>query len=175
VGKGQSVRIEMLVLGGFVHWRKRSNAALPIEEVLEDGSYLSHIYPSKKAQRRKRNGLLVRVIEYELEGVEDAEPLYRLITTILDPSQGPAEELAALYAQRWEIETLLDEFKTHLRGGQVVLRSKTPELVQQEFYGMMLAHKAVRTLRASPHFSRPVRNAHGVRTFVGASAGIGGG
>jgi Insertion element 4 transposase N-terminal/Transposase DDE domain len=132
--------------GAALLWRTRRNAKLPVEKVLEDGSYLSHIYPSEKAQRQKRNGLVVRVIEYELEGVEDAEPFYRLITTLLDCSQAPAEELAALYAQRWEIETLLDEFKTHLRGGRVVLRSKTPQLVEQEFYGMMLAHRAVRTL-----------------------------
>jgi hypothetical protein len=90
--------------------------------------------------------LVVRVIEYELAGIEAAEPLYRLITTLLESSEAPAEELAGLYPQRWEIETVLDEFKTHLRGGQVVLRSKTPQLIEQEFYGMMLAHRAVRTL-----------------------------
>jgi IS4 transposase len=63
--------------------------------------------------------------------VGDAEPLYRLITTILNHQQAPAKELAALYHGRWEIETTLDELKTHLRGAQIVLRSKTPELVQQ--------------------------------------------
>jgi hypothetical protein len=132
--------------GAALLWRTRSNAKLPLEQVLSDGSYLSRIYPSEKAQRQKRDGLVVRVIEYELEGVEAAEPLYRLITTLLESSEAPAEELAGLYPQRWEIETVLDEFKTHLRGGQVVLRSKTPQLIEQEFYGMMLAHRAVRTL-----------------------------
>jgi hypothetical protein len=132
--------------GAALLWRTRSNAKLSVEQVLSDGSYLSRIYPSEKAQRQKRDGLVVRVIEYELEGVEAAEPLYRLITTLLESSEAPAEELAGLYPQRWEIETVLDEFKTHLRGGQVVLRSKTPQLIEQEFYGMMLAHRAVRTL-----------------------------
>jgi hypothetical protein len=133
--------------GAALLWRTRSNADLPVEEVLADGSYLSRIYPSEKAKRKKRGGITVRVIEYRLEGVEDAEPLYRLITTLTDPEdEAPAEELAALYPQRWEIEIALDEFKTHMRGGQVVLRSKTPELVEQEFYGMMLAHRAVRSL-----------------------------
>ena len=61
--------------------------------------------------------------------------LYRLITTILDHQQAPAQEMAALYPERWEIETALDELKTHLRGAQIVMRSKTPELVQQEFFG----------------------------------------
>ena len=114
--------------------------------MLADGSYLSRIYPSQNARRKKREGITVRVIEYELQGVEQSEPLYRLITTLLDPEATPAQELAALYPQRWEIELTLDEFKTHLRGGQVVMRSKTPELVKQEFYGMMLAHRAVRSL-----------------------------
>ena len=58
-----------------------------------------------------------------LEGVADAEPIYRLVTTILDPTMASAEELAALYHERWEIETTLDEFKTHLRGAKIVLRS----------------------------------------------------
>ena len=68
------------------------------------------------------------------------------MTTILDPLRAPAEELAALYHERWEIENTFDELKTHLRGRQIVLRSKTPELVRQEFYGFLLAHFAVRQL-----------------------------
>jgi hypothetical protein len=132
--------------GAHLLWRTRSNALLPVERVLEDGSYLSRIYPSEQARRRKKDGIVVRVIEYELENLEDAEPVYRLLTTLLEPKEAPAQELAALYPQRWEIEAVLDEFKTHLRGGQIVLRSKTPELIEQEFYGLMLAHRAVRTL-----------------------------
>ena len=87
-----------------------------------------------------------RLLERTLEGVADAEPMYRLVTTILDHKAAPAEELAALYHERWEIETALDELKTHLRGAQIVLRSKTPDLVKQEFYGFMMAHFAVRGL-----------------------------
>jgi hypothetical protein len=87
-----------------------------------------------------------RVIEYSLKGVEGTEPLYRLITTITDSIRAPANELAALYHERWEIETAFDELKIHLRGRGIVLRSKTPELVRQEFYGLMLAHFAVRGL-----------------------------
>ena len=68
------------------------------------------------------------------------------MTTILDPDQAPAHELAALYHERWEIETAFDELKTHLRGSRIVLRSKTPELVAQEFYGLLMAHFAVRGL-----------------------------
>ena len=132
--------------GAALLWRVRSNAVLSVIELLPDGSYLSWLYPSEKARRQKTGGVKVRVIEYELLDVNDPEPLYRLVTNLLDPEQAPAQELAGTYPERWEIETTLDEFKTHLRGGQVVLRSKTPELVEQEFYGMMLAHRAVRSL-----------------------------
>ena len=65
---------------------------------------------------------------------------------MLDPEKAPAEELAALYHERWEIETAFDELKTHLRGRSIVLRSRTPELVKQEFFGLLLAHFAVRGL-----------------------------
>ena len=88
----------------------------------------------------------MRVVEYRLEGVEDAEEVYRLITTILDPEHAPATELAALYHERWEIETAFGELKTHLRGSRIVLRSKNPELVLQECYGLLMAHFAIRGL-----------------------------
>ena len=68
------------------------------------------------------------------------------MTTILDHEKAPATQLAALYHERWEIETSLDELKTHLRGAQIVLRSKTPDLVQQEFWGLLMAHYAIRGL-----------------------------
>ena len=132
--------------GADLLWRIKKNVRLPIEKSLEDGSYLSHIYPSNKDRGLGRNGVLVRVIEYQLEGVPGADPLYRLLTTILDPEKGPARELAALYHERWEIETAFDELKTHLRGAKIVLRSKTPELVQQEFYGLLMTHFAIRGL-----------------------------
>jgi len=132
--------------GADLLWRLKSNARLPRLKKLPDGSYLSKIYPSDKDRRHNSRGVWVRVIEYTVEGVPDAEPLYRLITTILAPDQAPADELAALYHERWEIENALDEFKTHLRGRQIVLRSKTPDLVRQEFYGLLLAHFAIRGL-----------------------------
>jgi hypothetical protein len=127
-------------------WRTRQNARLDVERRFRDGSYLSRIYGSTSDRRNSRNGIVVRVIDYRLKGVDDAEPVYRLITTILDPKQAPARELAALYHERWEIETAFDELKTHLRGAQIVLRSKTPELVRQEFFGMLMAHFAIRGL-----------------------------
>ncbi len=132
--------------GADLLWRLKKNVRLPREKELSDGSYLSTIYGSDKQRRHKRNGVTVRVIEYTLEGIADAEPIYRLLTTILDPDRAPAAELAALYHERWEIETALDELKTHLRGARIVLRSKTPDLVKQEFYGFIMAHFAIRGL-----------------------------
>jgi hypothetical protein len=132
--------------GADLLWRVKKNMRLPCEQRLSDGSYLSTTYPSEKARRQRHDGVAVRVIEYTLDGVAAAEPLYRLITTVLDEAAAPAAELAALYHERWEIETALDELKTHLRGAKIILRSKTPELVRQEFYGFLLAHYAVRGL-----------------------------
>ena len=132
--------------GADLLWRIKKNLRLPVEKRLPDGSYRSRIYPSERDRRHQTNGVVVRVIDYRLDGVADAEPLYRLVTTILDPSAAPAEELPALYHERWEIEGALDELKTHLRGAKIVLRSKTPDLVRQEFYGLLLAHFAIRGL-----------------------------
>jgi hypothetical protein len=132
--------------GAELLWRGKKHLRLAREQELADGSYLSRIYASERDWRKKTNGIRVRVIEYTLEGIADAEPSYRLVTTILDHNAAPAQELAALYHERWEIETALDELKTHLRGAQIVLRSKTPDLVKQEFYGFMMAHFAVRGL-----------------------------
>ncbi|MBI4288799.1 MAG: IS4 family transposase [Chloroflexi bacterium] len=127
-------------------WRIRKNLLLPCQELLPDGSYLSRIYPSQQDRRHNTRGVTARVVEYRLEGVPDAEEVYRLLTTILDPEAAPAGELAALYHQRWEIETALDELKTHLKGPRIQLRSKTPDLVKQEFYSLMMTHFAVRGL-----------------------------
>jgi hypothetical protein len=132
--------------GADLLWRVKRNLRLPREAVLGDGSSLTTIYPSGKDRRHRTNGVRVRVVEYRLEGVAGAEPLYRLVSTLLDPAAAPAAELAALYHERWEIEGALDELKTHLRGPRAVLRSKTPELVRQEFWGLLLAHFAVRGL-----------------------------
>jgi IS4 transposase len=132
--------------GADLLWRVKHNLRLPRATVLADGSYLTTLYPSDKDRRHGVNGTRVRVVEYRLAGIAGAEPLCRLVTTILDPAQAPAAALAALYHERWEIEGALDELKTHLRGARVVLRSKTPELVRQEFWGLLLAHFAVRGL-----------------------------
>jgi hypothetical protein len=133
--------------GAQLLWRCASNRVLPRHRELLDGSYLSAIVPSavRRAQAREQ-AIVVRVIEYALPGLADAQPRYRLLTTLLDPSEAPALELAAIYHQRWQVEAVFDELKTHLLKSRRVLRSKTAELVRQEFYGWVLAHYAVRWL-----------------------------
>ena len=143
---GFALWVQARSTGADLLWRVKINARLPREHPLADGSYVSRIYRSERDRRHQRHAVTVRVIEYRLHGVTEAEPIYRLVTSLLDPAQAPATELAALYHQRWEIETALAELKTHLRGAKIVLRSKTPDLVRQEFYGLMMAHFAVRGL-----------------------------
>lgn len=108
-----------------------------METRLKDGSYLSQIFDSPNERRKNQAGRPVRVIEYKLNNQQE---VYRLVTTILDPAQAPALELAKLYHERWEIEIAYDEIKVHLKGSHLPLRSKTPELVEQEFWGLMICH-----------------------------------
>jgi hypothetical protein len=132
--------------GAHLLWRCVANRQLPVKQALADGSYLSVIYPSDAHKRRGEGGMQVRVIEYALPSLPDAQPRYRLLSSLSDAQQAPALELAALYHERWQIEAVFDELKTHLRQSRRVLRSKTAELVRQEFYGWALAHYAVRWL-----------------------------
>ncbi len=133
--------------GAELLWRTKAGHVLPAHERLPDGSYLSRLRRCVNYKMR-RTDVVVRVIDYALDdpGRPQAEPRYRLITTILDPQAAPAAELAALYPQRREFETALDELKTHQRGPRVVLRSKMPDGVTQEIYGYLCVHYAIRWL-----------------------------
>ena len=139
--------------GAKLAWRVKSTLGLPVQQLLADGSYLSTVFDSE--DRARRSGSVVRVIDYGLEGLaRPGQESYRLVTNILDPQAAPALELAALYHERWEIEGVFDEFKTHLRASSTVLRSKTPDLVEQELWGLLLAHFAVRQLMAQAAWPR---------------------
>ena len=119
---------------------------------LADGSVLAWVAPahSGHARYRQQCGLWVRIISYRVTDARLGEPgkVYRVVTTVLNPRVAPARALIALYHERWEIELVLDEIKTHERAQRKVLRSKTPEGVRQELYGIYLAHYAVRVLLA---------------------------
>jgi hypothetical protein len=132
--------------GAQLLWRCRVNRELPVVTALPDGSYLSVLYPDMKARRSRTAEVVVRVIDYALPHTATTaktEPRYRLLTSLLDPATAPALALAQLYHERWEVEAVFDELKTHLGQGRRTLRSKTPEGVAQEFYGWVLAHYAV--------------------------------
>jgi hypothetical protein len=130
--------------GADLLWRIRAHQVLPVRKELPDGSCLSEIVAAKD-HRKRADPEVVRVIEYTLDDHGQDAP-YRLITTVLDHEAAPATELAALYHQRWEFENTLDELKTHQRGPAQVLRSRSPQGVEQEVWGHLLVHHAIRTL-----------------------------
>jgi hypothetical protein len=132
---------QAVATGAKLVWRAKLRLVIPKMRKLQDGSYLAKFYPSQKQRRQDRDGMLVRLIDYRIDGFRDP---YRLVTNILDPAKAPALKLARLYSERWTIETAFDEIKTHLRGSNVVLRSKLPELVRQDVFGLLLAHYGVR-------------------------------
>jgi hypothetical protein len=119
------------------------NAKFSVEKVLDDGSYLSCVYPDGKSKKKGGTKIQVRVIEYTIE-VDGQPQTYRLITSLLDIALFPALLLATEYHQRWEIENTIDELKTHLNGRKTPLRSLKPREVVQEIYGWLLGHYVVR-------------------------------
>lgn len=142
--------------GADLLWRVSTGANGPTPshvEDLPDGSWLAHLRASKD---RHGEPMLARIIDYTLDDGRENPTAYRLVTTLLDPVEAPAVELATAYAQRWEIESVFDELKTHQRGSKVVLRSKSPDLVLQEIWGYLCCHYAIRSLmsQAADHAGR---------------------
>lgn len=125
--------------------RVPANAKFPVDEVLDDGSYLSWIHPDGKSKKKGGSKILVWVIEYTIDSGQGKHS-YRLITSLLDIDPVPAIFLATQYHQRWEIENTIDELKTHLKGRKTPIRFLQPRAVVQEIYGWLLAHYAVRHL-----------------------------
>jgi hypothetical protein len=119
----------------------------PIVQVLPDGSYLTDLLP-ESARTKGQEPLRLRVIEYTI--TDPALPGYgqrhRLLTSLLDPDLAPALDLIDCDHERWEIEIAIDEIDTHQRLARHTLRSKTPEGVRQELYGLLLGYYAVRAL-----------------------------
>ena len=134
----------------LVHLLNRISTRLILEPIrtLSDGSTLATIYANKHDRKKKRNGIIVRIIRYTIE--DPARPghriEHRLLTTLLDEKKYPAMELIVLYHQRWEIEIANDEITTHQLNRKVELRSLTPVGIVQEMYGILLAHNAIRML-----------------------------
>ncbi len=131
--------------GADLLWRAMPNMKPRYVETLSDGSWLAELRPSGNAGRTAEP-LIIRVIDYELDDGRPSDNTYRLFTTIVDPGDASAVDLALAYAQRWEIEAVFDELKIHQRGARTVLRSKSPDLVLQEIWGHLCCHFAIRTL-----------------------------
>lgn len=131
--------------GAALLWRMGTIFALPVDEVLADGSYLSRLTVPQRHVRAGAQPITVRVIEYHLLDTHGAvTETFALATTLLDPATAPARELAELYHQRWQIETAIGAFKSQLKGDGVVLRSKTPDGVEQECWALLCAYHAIR-------------------------------
>jgi hypothetical protein len=127
--------------------RAKVNLIFEPTEVLADGSFLAAVYPSPYDRLRRVGGHPVRIIEYALDTPEEVgRERYRLVTSLLDERTFPAKQLAAVYHERWEIETTLDEVKVHQWAHPKPLRSQSPREVVQEIYGLLLAHLAIRTM-----------------------------
>jgi hypothetical protein len=164
--------------GAALLWRAGGQLDLPVVAVLADGTYLTVlIKPTIRGSRRERIlaaaragedlhdisavpdafddrgrpvAHVARVIEYDVpdrDGAGTGE-LIVLLTTICDPADAHADELAAGYHQRWEEETGNDQLKTHLRGPGRVLRSRLPDLAHQEIWSYLIVHHAVSALAA---------------------------
>jgi hypothetical protein len=139
-------------------WRMQDGPSLPVVRAFPDGSYESFLLDPKvrgrRATQRHRgsanieepSGIPVRVIEYEVTNRDGKGEIFCLTTTIMDPADASAAELAAAYQERWEFESSLDEIKTHQRGRGGVLRSKSPEMIRQEIWAFLLTHYAIRHL-----------------------------
>ena len=131
--------------GADLLWRAKSNVHPTHVRTLDDGSWLAEVTPGGNAGRHA-TPIMLRVIDYTINDGRPNSDTYRLFTTILDPADVSAEDLAVTYSQRWELEGAFDELKTHQRGPKAVLRSKSPDLVLQEIWGHLCCHYAIRTL-----------------------------
>jgi hypothetical protein len=143
--------------GAELLWRMSASVDLPVLQVYPDGSYRSELTTATQRQKRRaardrggppaEHGIPVRVVEYEIDNRGGQKELIVLVTTIFDLDLAPALDLAKAYHQRWEFENLLDEMKTHQRGGPgTILRSRSPELVRQEARALLITHYAIRDL-----------------------------
>lgn len=161
---------QSLATGADLLWRVQKTLRLPRLRVYSDRSYLSEIYPPKRGPLGSKKPMLVRVIEFTATAGKDKKH-YRLITNILNPRSASALELAQLYTKRWTIETALNEVKIQLRGSRVLLRSRVPDLVRQDFWGLMLAYFGIRSLMHDASLEKDIEPAslsflHAIRVII---------
>ncbi len=142
-----SYRMVQATINRKCHYLGRvpKNVKFEMVGVLEDGSYLSWIFPDGKSKKKSATPIMVRVIEYTID-TDKEQQIYRLITSLTDTALFPAVLLAKEYHQRWQVENTIDELKVHLNGRKTPIRSQNPREVVQEVYGWLLGHWAVRSL-----------------------------
>jgi hypothetical protein len=131
--------------GADLLWRVQSSLVLRPVERLADGSYIAEVVPPKTPGAAPCR---LRVVEYKLPSVRDnavrdgKDELYRLVTTIVDPAQASATDLAILYHERWDIEGFLKQIKSVQLNADRIFRSKSPDGVRQEFWAHLAVHYA---------------------------------
>jgi hypothetical protein len=140
--------------GAHLLWRAGVNRVLPVLRVLPDGSWLSQITPSRADAKAGATPVTVRVVHYSLTvtTIDRAgrrrvrRETFRLITSLLDPAEASARDLAGCYTQRWESENSYRELKVWLRGPSVVLRSHQPDDIRQELWAYLIIYQTLRHL-----------------------------
>jgi len=177
--------------GAALLWRVKADLTLPVLEILPDGSYRSVLVsPKIKGPARQRlteaaragqdldqdKARHVRVIEYEVpdRDGDGKDELIALVTTITDFREGLAAALAAAYHRRWEHEGANAQLKTFLRGPGKILRSQSPDMIEQELWGYLLTHYAISALTCTaataagidPDRVKPKRTIRAVRRRV---------
>ena len=127
--------------------RCKDGRKLPPIQRLDDHSWLARM-----------GSVTVRVIDatiaVHLGNGTTRRGRYRLVTTLTDEKRYPADELVALYHQRWEIETSYLELKSTLGGGRM-LRATTPAGIAQEVYALLITYQALWTAIADTALARP--------------------
>ncbi|MGH3289264.1 MAG: IS4 family transposase [Streptosporangiaceae bacterium] len=139
---------EFLATGAHILWRASASFTLKPVKVLADGTYLAELTPP-----RAKDGppLPVRVIEYTVhtapedgaDGDAETSEVFCLVTSLLDPQEYPALDLASCYPRRWGCETVIGHHKTDMGEGQPVLRSKDPAGVEQEMWALFAVYQAI--------------------------------
>jgi len=163
--------------GAQLAWRVKNGArSLPAKviAVLSDGSTLVRLRESNSMLARRRTAAgdrtlprlpdtIARLVEFNVHVTDEAgrtrTSRFRVLTTLVDHEAYPAREIAAVYAERWQVELAYYRMKVTLRGPGIVLRGQTPALARQEIWGLLVVYNALcdlatRTateLRTAPH------------------------
>lgn len=131
--------------GAERHWLIRAKANLrwrtlerlgPHDELVE----ITVPRQARRAHPELPETLTLRALRYQRKGFRPQT----LLTSLLDPNAYPAAEIAELYHERWELELGFDEIKTHALEREEAMRSRAPERLRQEVWGLAIAYNLVR-------------------------------